>query len=354
MNSPASDASRLARLGWNQFFANAFAGIEESDLEPARVSIEHNHLFRVYTASAELLASVAGRLIHSASEPSALPSVGDWVAIRNNSDGPAQIREILPRTTCFSRKAAGDKTKRQIIASNVDTVFLVSGLDHEFNSKRIERYLVAAKDSGAKPVIVLNKGDLEKDQTAVLDELKAIAPNISLHVTSCVDNRGIDELGQYLSGGETIALLGSSGVGKSSLINQLLGYNRQSTQTVRVRDSRGRHTTVHRELLVHPTSGVIIDTPGMRELRLWDTSESLDATFDDLTVLAEQCRFRDCRHETEPGCAVKAAVDQGQISVNRLTHYRKLRSEQTQLDQRRLKLAELQEKQSTKQGSRRQ
>ena len=228
-------------------------------------------------------------------------------------------------------------------------MFLVSGLDHEFNSKRVERYLVAARDSGAKPVIVLNKGDLDKDPTASLDELKTVAPNIPLHVTSCVDNRGIDDLAQYLLHGKTVALLGSSGVGKSSLINQLLGYNRQSTQTVRVRDSRGRHTTVHRELLVHPTSGVIIDTPGMRELRLWDTSESLDATFDDLSSLAEQCRFRDCQHETEPGCAVKTAVEQGQIPVSRLAHYRKLRSEQKQLDDRRLKLAELKEKQSTKQ-----
>ena len=349
MNTSVSNDSRLIQLGWDQFFSNAFAEIEESGLEPARVSIEHNHLFRVYTASAELLANVSGRLIHAASEPSALPSVGDWVAIRNNSDGPAQIREILPRKSCFARKAAGDKTKKQIVASNIDTVFLVSGLDHEFNSKRVERYLVAARDSGAKPVIVLNKGDLDKDQTASLDELKTVAPNIPLHVTSCVDNRGIDELAHYLSDGETVALLGSSGVGKSSLINQLLGYNRQSTQTVRVRDSRGRHTTVHRELLVHPTSGVIIDTPGMRELRLWDTSESLDATFDDLSSLAEQCRFRDCQHETEPGCAVKTAVEQGQIPVSRLAHYRKLRSEQKQLDDRRLKLAELKEKQSTKQ-----
>ena len=190
---------------------------------------------------------------------------------------------------------------------------------------------------------------VDKDQTASLDELKTVAPNIPLHVTSCVDNRGIDDLAQYLLHGKTVALLGSSGVGKSSLINQLLGYNRQSTQTVRVRDSRGRHTTVHRELLVHPTSGVIIDTPGMRELRLWDTSESLDATFDDLSSLAEQCRFRDCQHETEPGCAVKTAVEQGQIPVSRLAHYQKLRSEQKQLDDRRLKLAELKEKQSTKQ-----
>jgi ribosome biogenesis GTPase len=352
MNTSGTDATRLIQLGWDQFFSNAFAAIEESNLEPARVSIEHNHLFRVYTASTELLANVSGKLIHAASEPSALPSVGDWVAIRNNSNGPAQIREILPRKTCFARKASGDETKKQIVASNIDTVFLVSGLDHEFNPKRVQRYLVAAQDSGAKPVIVLNKGDLDKDPIASLDELKAIAPNISLHVTSCVDNRGIDELAHYLSHGKTVALLGSSGVGKSSLINQLLGYDRQSTQTVRVRDSRGRHTTVHRELLVHPTSGVIIDTPGMRELRLWDTSESLDATFDDLSSLAEHCRFRDCQHETEPGCAVKTAVEQGQISVNRLAHYLKLRSEQNQLDQRRLKLAELQEKQSTKQRPR--
>ena len=339
---------RLARLGWNQHFADAFDELGDTEVVPARVGVEHNHLFRVYTASAEILASATGRLKHIADAPSALPAVGDWVSIRPTPEGPAQIRAILPRTTCFSRKAAGDTTRRQVVAANIDTVFLVSGLDGDFNPRRIQRYLVAVADSGAVPVIVLNKSDLAEDVEASATTLREMAADVPIHVTSCEDGRGLDALARYLTAGHTVALLGSSGVGKSTLINRLLGYDRQRTRTVRPQDRRGRHTTVHRELLLHPESGVIIDTPGMRELRLWDSSEGLETTFDDIEALVGSCRFRDCQHRTEPGCAVQQAVTHGKISSGRLAHYHQLQDERTALGIRRDELAQLEEKRPQK------
>ena len=342
------DRNQLPRLGWDRSFAAAFDAIEEPNLQPARVGVEHNHLYRVYTASSEVLASVAGKLRHHAGAASALPAVGDWVGIRPSEEGPAQIRALLPRRTCFSRKAAGDTTTEQVVAANVDTVFLVSGLDGDFNLRRIERYLVAASQSGAMPVIVLNKADLAADVDAAARAVRESAPDVPIHATSCHDNRGLEALPHYLSDGRTVALLGSSGVGKSSIINQLLGYDRQQTRPVRQHDSRGRHATVHRELLLHPHDGVIIDTPGMRELRLWDTEDALETVFDDVDALAAGCRFRDCRHRVEPGCAVQQAVADGRLSANRLAHYHKLEDERVRLEQRRDDLAQLADKQRVK------
>lgn len=334
----------LERLGWHPFFSDAFEALDDDEVCPARVSVEHNHLYRVLTESSELLASASGRLKHAASSQAALPGVGDWVALKLNPEGPATIRSVLPRRTCFSRKAAGSTTTEQVVASNIDTVFLVSGLDRDFNPKRVERYLVAATCSGATPVVVLNKADLCGDTADPIRAIRDLAPDVSIHATSAEDGAGVDQLARYLRQGQTVAFLGSSGVGKSTLINQLLGHERQRTQSVRGRDNRGRHTTVHRELMLHPEGGVIIDTPGMRELRLWDTRVEVDPTFDDIERLGEGCRFRDCRHRTEPGCAVRQAVADEQLVAARLTHYHQLEDERANLDARRSELAEQLEK----------
>ena len=338
----------LERLGWGSFFADAFDALGEPDLVPARVSVEHNHLYRVLTDSGELLASAAGSMKHAALSQSALPGVGDWVALKVNSEGPATIQVVLPRRTCFSRRAAGQATAEQVVASNIDTVLLVTGLDGDFNAKRLERYLVATADSGAEPVVVLNKADLCGHVDAALAAIHEIAADATVHITSCQTNSGLDDLTVYLRPGRTIAFLGSSGVGKSTLINRLLGQERQPTRAVRKRDSRGRHTTVHRELLLHPDGGVIIDTPGMRELGLWDTSGGLETAFDEIERLVHGCRFRDCQHRTEPGCAVRQAVTDGDLPVERLKHYHQLQDERARLAVRRDELAELAEKQREK------
>ena len=330
-------ASGLVRLGWGTFFSQAFDALDDPTLEPARVCIEHNHLYRIRTSAdgPERMAQASGSLKHSAQKQAALPGVGDWIAVRARDEDPVVIQAVLPRRTCFSRKAAGNVAAEQVVAANVDTVLIVSGLDGDFNVRRIQRYLVAAGDSGATPVVVLNKADLSESADRSVDEIRALDADVPVHATSCVTGQGLDAVATYLRTGHTVALLGSSGAGKSAIINRLLGAERQRTQAVRNRDSRGRHTTVHRELLIHPTGGVIIDTPGMRELRLWDRNDALETTFDDIEQLAGDCRFRDCEHRTEPDCAVQEAVTTGDLSEDRLAHYHKLRNEQMLLDRRR-------------------
>ena len=255
----------LTELGWDDGFAAAFDSLDDRGLIPARVGIEHNHFYRVLTSRGELTAQAAGRLRHRAAGQDDLPAVGDWVAIIvNRHDGAGTIRAILPRRSSFSRKAAGDPTAKQVVAANIDVVLVVVGLDGDFSPRRIERYLVAAADSGARPVVVLNKADLEEDLASCVATVRAAAPDVPVHATCCKSGQGLDVLATYLAPGRTVALLGSSGVGKSTIINRLLGESRQKTQAVRSADSRGRHTTIHRELILAPGGGIIIDTPGMR------------------------------------------------------------------------------------------
>lgn len=337
----------LEQLGWDGAFAAALDALGTAGLVPARVAVEHNHLYRVHARDGELLAEAAGSLRHAASGPDKLPAVGDWAAIRVGGRRAA-IHAILPRRSCFARKAAGDPTQRQVVAANVDTVLLVSGLDGDFSPRRVERYLVAAAESGAAPVVVLNKSDLCPAVDDAVAAIRAVAPRVPVHAMSCLQPEGLEQIEQYLAPGRTVALLGSSGTGKSSIINRLLGSERQQTRRVHRRTGRGRHTTVHRELLLRPGGGVIIDTPGMRELRLWDSGQALETAFDDVEALAGGCRFRDCSHRGEPGCSVREAVADGRLPAARLDHFHRLESERTALQARQAELERLAEAQRTR------
>jgi ribosome biogenesis GTPase len=329
----------LTQFGWNARLDAAFAPYAAERLIPGRVVLEHTHIYRVWTSAGEVLARVSGRLRHEASARADFPAVGDWVVVAPAAHrGDARILAVLPRRSRFSRRAAGDPTEEQVVAANIDTVFLVAGLDGDFNPRRIERYLLVASESGASPVIVLNKADLVEDPETMAAAVRATTPDVPVCVVSCLVPSSVDVLRQYLGPGETCALLGSSGVGKSTIVNRLVGHELLRTRDVRESDSRGRHTTTARQLVLLPGGGVLIDTPGMRELQLWDTGEGLGSTFGDIEALADACRFRDCRHRTEPGCAVRAAVLSGQLPAGRLESYLKLQDEQAhqtrQIDQR--------------------
>lgn len=301
---------------------------------PGRVTLEHNHVLRVATADGEVLAEAAGRLKHEAEGRAALPAVGDWVVVRLDDGGRSQIRAVLPRWGCFTRKAAGHLTEPQVVAANIDTVFLVSGLDGDLNPRRIERYLLLARQSGAQPVIVLNKADVADDLEDIVPLIESLGTDVPVHVISAADGRGFEALEPYLRPGHTVALLGSSGVGKSSIVNRLYGERILATRSVRESDSRGRHTSVHRQLIQLPGGALVIDTPGMRELQLWDLDEGVQDAFDDVRRFEGQCRFRDCKHQREPGCAVKAAVEAGDLPPERYESFVKLDKERRELARR--------------------
>ena len=342
----------LEDLGWTARFAEAFAPHAGEGVEPARVSLEHTHIYRVITPEAERLARVAGRLRHGASQRADFPAVGDWVVLEAGVAGSdARIRAVLPRATHFSRRAAGNPTEEQVVAANIDVVFLVSGLDHDFNPRRIERYLVTAWDSGAAPVIVLNKADLVGDPAAFVAQVEALAPGVPVIAVSAKRPETLETVRQHLGKGRTAALLGSSGVGKSSIANALIGEAILRTHEVRESDSRGRHTTTGRQLVMLPGGGILIDTPGMRELQLWESTETVAGAFSDIDALAAGCRFRDCRHATEPGCAVAAAAAAGTLPAARLESFRKLQGEQAHLAAQQDERARIEQKRAGKVGA---
>jgi ribosome biogenesis GTPase / thiamine phosphate phosphatase len=342
----------LEELGWNAHFATAFEPHAAAGVVPGRVALEHNHVYRVITEAGEKLAEASGRLKHLAQGRSELPAVGDWVALRVDDAGDrARILAVLPRTGKFSRKSAGEWTDEQVIAANIDTVFLVSGLDGDLNPRRIERYLLLAAQSQARPVIILNKSDLADDVDEVVAMINAIAPAVPVHAVSASEGTGFEAIRTYLGAGQTVALLGSSGVGKSSIVNRLVGEMVLPTRSVRESDSRGRHASVHRQMIALPGGGLVIDTPGMRELQLWGVDEAMSGSFDDVAAISAECKFRDCRHGREPGCAVKAAVEAGTLDAARYENFIKLQAERDAMEKRQDERALLDQKRAGKLGS---
>jgi ribosome biogenesis GTPase len=280
------------------------------------------------TEQGYLTGEITGKLQFAAQSSADLPKVGDWVVISVFIDEQkAVIHAVLNRKTCFSRKVPGSKFEEQVIATNIDLLFIVQSLDHSFNLRRLERYLVMANESGAQPVIILNKADLCTDVVARLQEVKQIAGAVPIIVLSCLEDDIRAKLSAYLQAGTTIAFTGSSGVGKSTLVNRLAGQERQETSQVRTLDSKGRHTTTHRELILLENGVILMDTPGMRELQLWQAEDGLEETFSEFAQLATHCLFTDCTHSQEKGCAVIAAVESGEVTPERYSSYMKLQKE---------------------------
>jgi ribosome biogenesis GTPase / thiamine phosphate phosphatase len=337
----------LHDLGWSDFFSAQLADLElNSEIAAARVAEENREMYRLLSTEGEFMAEVSGKFRHEVTGRSDFPAVGDWVlASTRKEESRATIHRVLNRKSKFSRKIAGKKTEEQIVAANVDVVFIVSSLNSEFNLRRLERYVALAWESGAQPVIVQNKSDLAENPEELRREAEAAAIGVPVILASALRGDGIEEIREMMRSApekdpageipaervrvaKTAALLGSSGVGKSSLINAILGTQLLDTGAVRESDDRGRHTTTTRHLIVAPGGGVLIDTPGMRELQLWDASEGIDQAFGEIAELAANCKFRDCKHVNEPGCAVRAAVESGSLDVERLESFHKLGREE--------------------------
>jgi ribosome biogenesis GTPase / thiamine phosphate phosphatase len=325
----------LRFLGWNAHWRDLFASYVPDRLHPGRIVAEHRGGYVVEMESGSRGAALGGRLRHQTTTRSELPAVGDFVALRlsteGQADGPAVIDAVLPRRTAFVRRSAGTRSDDQVIAANVDIVFVMLGLDHDFNVRRTERYLAAVWDSGAAPVLLLNKSDVCEALGERINDLQGAGMGVAIHPISALNADGLDAVRQYLREGVTVSVVGSSGVGKSTLLNRLLGRDAQTTAGVRSHDSHGRHTTTHRELFVLPEGGLVIDTPGMREFQLsasggddLGAAGGVATVFADIEQLATECRFSDCAHQGEPGCAVRDAVDDGRLDADRLTSYEKL------------------------------
>jgi ribosome biogenesis GTPase len=312
--------SALDALGWDAERASAFEQLQDDNLFPARVAAQHRGEFVLFAEEGELRARAAGRLFYEHDVGGQLPAVGDWVGVTP----PTTIAAILPRRSAFIRKTAGQDSTEQVLAANVDAAFLLAGLDDDFSLRRLERYITTAWESGAQPIVVLTKADLSQDVAAAVLEVETVAIGVPVHPLSNITGDGLDALDVYLEPGRTVVLLGSSGVGKSTLLNRLAGAEVMATREVAA-DGTGRHTTTHRELVRLPGGALVIDTPGLRELQFWEGD--LSAAFEDIEALALECRFRDCAHVREPDCAVQAAVDGGTLELERLRSWRKLQRE---------------------------
>jgi ribosome biogenesis GTPase len=326
----------LDDLGWDPFFDQQVTDDERARWKAARVVWEGRERYRLSTGDAEWRTGLAGRIRHAAASRAELPAIGDWVlAGLRPAEGSATIHRVLVRRSRFSRAAAGRSTDEQVVAANIDTVLLVTSLNRDFNLRRIERYLALTWESGARPVIVLNKADLCADAEAWRDEMTSASQGVPVLLTSALRGLGMAALFEVIRAGGTTALLGSSGVGKSTLMNAFVGDDRQPVRAIRDGDERGRHRTTSRQLFYLAGGGILIDTPGMRELQLWEAEAGLEHAFADVTALAASCRFRDCSHGGEPGCAVGTAVERGDLPAHRLNSFRRLQREDDFLRSRR-------------------
>jgi ribosome biogenesis GTPase len=329
-------STSLSDLGWNDFFEKYFQPYQNSGLIPARVSCEHKNLYSVLCTHGETVARVAGSYRYTASSRTEYPRVGDWVAVSmQDITDPAIIHNLLPRKTWLSRKVAWTRTEEQILAANIDIAFLISGMDGEFNIQRIERYLTMCYNRDLRSVIILNKQDLCEDIENRVQEIESIAFDIPVHAISALTSANINQLRQYLTAGKTAVCLGSSGVGKSTIINRLLGKERLPIGDISESTGKGKHITVQRELIPLSSGGLLIDTPGLRELQLWGDEGDVNDAFHDIEQLSRHCRFRDCRHRKEPGCAVKNAIQDGRLDIARYRNYLKLQRELRFLNTRR-------------------
>lgn len=322
----------LKKLGFNAFVEKHFEKCKLENLSIGRISAEHKESYKIFSKNGELSAFISGKFRNNCKTRENFPAVGDWVLFEEvNGENKAIIQQILPRKSKFSRKVAGKETQEQIIASNVDFAFIVSALNYDFNLRRIERYLSLIWQSDAAPVIVLTKTDLCPDVQNKIIEVQNIALGVDIHAINNISADGIDAFWEYFNDNKTVVLLGSSGAGKSSLINNLAKDNITKVNELRNNIEKGRHTTTYRQMIILPDGGLIIDTPGLRELQLWDAQEGICQTFNDIQEIAKFCKFSDCKHKSETGCAVQKAINEGLLAIDRLENYQKMQKEQAYL-----------------------
>ncbi len=320
----------LDQLGYDSYFQDQN---QNETYFIGRISTLANGIYKVLSTDGEYPCQVSGRFYHRANDARDFPCVGDWILFeRMPGEDKGIIHGVLERKSLLSRRAPGEKQEEQLMAANIDTVFLVNALNQDFNVRRMERYLMQVYESGASPVFILTKKDLCNDVEEKIEAVEEIAFGVPVHAVDALHRDGIDMLQSYMQQGRTVSLIGSSGVGKSTLMNQLIGNKVQKTHDIRSGDDKGRHTTTHRELFLVPDGGIVIDTPGMRELQLWSGDDAVDQTFQDIEALATQCKFRDCAHDQEPGCAIKQAIEHGDLTEERYKSYLKLQRETKFLD----------------------